>query len=792
MPSEPNSHAVGPGIVSPLREAGSSRADWRAARAPAAKQHDETRSKQEVLAVSGLVAAILGACGLVAWDPARSVDTVFLALSGIVALSTLAVALWHREQNAVATHSLEDRIELLEDLRWQARGDADYLKELLDEQSDIILRRDQDGLVKFANRAFCRTFNLSLITIMGKPFEPVVFDHDPSFSDDTDTSEAPEGVAGTGPAMPEWAVPATEQLHTSRGPRWIRWQHKPVQLGPGVGWEIQTVGRDVTDLLEHEHALAAARDQAQAADRAKSRFLASMSHEIRTPMNGILGMTGLIRETGLSPEQRTYANAIHQSATTLLGLIDEILDFSKVEAGRIELKREPVEIAACVQDVVELLSPKALDKGLEIAWSLAADMPRKVLCDETRLRQILLNLIGNAIKYTETGGISVWLGAEETANAGCQVRCVVRDTGPGLGENERTRIFMEFERTSTADRSAASGTGLGLAIAKRLAHSMNGDIEVTSTPGAGATFSLSLTLERLGLARALDVPESLAGSHVLLVSPAGIERRTIANFLRALDVIVCEVDCSNLAAWAASDDRPPVDMALVDCSVDAEYIHNLIANNHTSGTHRPEFRSAVIASPGERAAIERFKACGIENFLVRPVRPATLLSLLDGTLSGHTTTSAPVPELPPPQPNRDAHTGRRVLLAEDNEINALLSRTLLERLGYDVVLATDGQQAVEFAGAALAPGADAFDVVLMDLNMPRYNGFEASARIGELYAAAGIAPPAIIAVTANAFEEDRTNCIAAGMDGYLAKPFEPASLAAVLEIALNADGTDRC
>jgi signal transduction histidine kinase/response regulator RpfG family c-di-GMP phosphodiesterase len=792
MPSEPNSNAVGPGIVSPLREAGASRADWRPAASQTTHDRDESRSKQEALAVSGLIAAILGGCGLFAWDPARDVDTLFLALSGIVALTTLVVALWHREQTAVETHSLEERIELLEDLRWQARGDADYLKELLDEQSDVILRRDQNGLVKFANRAFCRTFNLSLITIMERPFEPYVFDHDPAFSDDADTSEAQEGIAGADRAMPDWAVPATEQLQTSRGPRWIRWQHKPVELGPGAGWEIQTIGRDVTDLLEHEQALAAARDQAQAADRAKSRFLASMSHEIRTPMNGILGMTGLIRETDLSPEQRTYAKAIHQSATTLLGLIDEILDFSKVEAGRIELKREPVEIAACVQDIVELLSPKALDKGLEIAWSLAADMPRKVLCDETRLRQILLNLIGNAIKYTETGGISVWLGAEETVNAGCQVRCVVRDTGPGLGENERTRIFMEFERTSTADRSAASGTGLGLAIAKRLARSMNGDIEVTSTPGLGATFSLTLSLERLGLARALDVPADLAGSHVLLVSPPGIERRTIANFLRALDVIVCEVDCNNLAAWAASGDRPVVDMALVDCSVDADYIHALITNNHTAGTNGTKVRSAVIASPGERDAIERFKACGIERFLVRPVRPATLLSLLDGTISDQTAASALVSEPPPAHLDRETHVGRRVLLAEDNEINALLSRTLLERLGYDVVLATDGQQAVEYASAALQPGAEAFDVVLMDLNMPHYNGFEASARIGELYAAAGIAPPAIIAVTANAFEEDRANCIAAGMDGYLAKPFEPSSLAAVLEIALNADDVDLC
>ncbi len=787
MPSESNSSALGPGAVSPLRHLGAPRAAWRPSAPATSWDARRAREEREALVVSGVAAALLAGCGFVSWDARSDIDTLFLALASGLALTTLVASLWRREHNVIETSSLEERIELLEDLRWQARGDADYLKALLDEQTDVILRRDQNGRVKFANKAFCRTFNLSLITIMEKPFEPMVFDRNPAFAVDVEADEVRLDVAGP---LPNWAVPATEKVHTSRGPRWIKWQHKRVQLAPGVGWEIQTIGRDVTDILEHEQILAAARDQAQSADRAKSRFLASMSHEIRTPMNGILGMTGLIRETGLSPEQRTYANAIHQSASTLLSLIDEILDFSKVEAGRIDLKREPVEIVACVQDVVELLAPKALDKNLEIAWSLAPDMPRKVLCDETRLRQILLNLIGNAIKYTETGGVSVWLGAEESSNAGCRVRCVVCDTGPGLGESERARVFMEFERTATADRSAASGTGLGLAIAKRLARSMNGDIEVTSTPGDGATFSLTLVLERLGPARALQAPATLAGSRVLLVTPPGIERRTIANFLRAIDVIVFEVDCAGLDAWSRVDERPEFDAVLVDCRVDPDQVSALIEKlNGAAGQERAP-RSAVIAGPCERAEIERFKACGIENFLVRPVRPATLLSLLDGTISDEAMPREPASPPEPALPDPTAHQVRRVLLAEDNEINALLSRTLLERLGCDVILARDGQEAVDQSAAALQPGVDAFDVVLMDLNMPRLNGFEASARIVELYENAGRTPPAIIAVTANAFEEDRAKCIGAGMHGYLAKPFEPPALSDVLKIVFeNASGS---
>ena len=735
-----------------------------------------------------LVAVLLFGCGLAGWDPAGDVDTLFTAVAAVVALATAGLSIRQRLHKAPAPFSLEERIEVLEDLRWQARGDADYLKALLDEQSDILIRRDLNGMVKFVNRAFCRAFDVSSAELADRPFGPVVLDRDATFTSGADVADGSDWPYGSSDVMPAWAAPVTERIETSRGPRWIKWSHKRVDLGPGAGWEVQTMGRDVTEMRRHEQALAAARDQAQAADRAKSRFLASMSHEIRTPMNGILGMTGLMRETVLSPEQRTYADAIQQSATTLLGLIDEVLDFSKVEAGRIELRREPVDIAACVQDIVELLAPKAFDKGLEITWSLAPDMPRTLLCDETRLRQVLLNLVGNAVKFTETGGVSVWLGAQKARGAVYEVNFVVRDTGPGLGEDERQRIFMEFERAASAGRSAASGTGLGLAIAKRLAQSMNGDIGVVSSPGNGATFSLTLELERLGMAPALEVPVTLAGRHVLIVAHAGIERRTVANFLRTLDVLVTEVDCEAAERLAIEQHRSAIDYALFDASVDAErarrIIDRLAAENHGRGAPR----SAVIAAPTGRDAIDRFKRAGIEHFLVRPLRPRTLVGLLDGSL---VQTHAQLSEGPSPDDPQRAYlsarkgrAGCRILLAEDNEINALLSRTLLERLGHEVVLAKDGQQAIDRAAEVLAPDGRLFDAVLMDLNMPVLNGFEASARIVEMYEAAGVPAPSIVAVTANAFEEDRANCLSAGMQGYLAKPFEATALEQVLEQVL--------
>ena len=743
------------------------------------------------LRVLWLVAVLALGCGVAASGGAERLDTMFAGIAAMLALAALTVSACSPSGSRRELSPLEERIERLEDLRWQAKGDADYLRALLDEQNDIIIRRNREGVVKFVNRTFCRVFDISVSDISGHRFEPIVIDRDGALVG------AQEGASGAGPrdgSLPAWAEAATQRLATSRGSRWIEWHHKRVALPSGVGSEIQSVGRDVTALREHELALAAARDQAEAADRAKSRFLASMSHEIRTPMNGILGMASLLRETELSPEQCTYADAIRQSARTLLGLIDEILDFSKIEAGRIELKCEPVDIAACVQEVVELMAPKALDKGLDLAWSLAPDLPNQVLCDETRLRQILLNLIGNAVKFTPDGGVTVWLGAErEAGSSRLHFKCVIRDTGPGLGEEARTRIFLEFERAVPVGSTTEGGTGLGLAIAQRLAHSMGGGIEVTSTPGRGSTFTLTLPLELVARTRALEVPAAAAGRHVAIVAKPGVERRTVADFLRALDIAVTEFDAGHTDAGhtdaieAALDGGTPADLVLFDGALDPEAARRILAHVVAAQPSGRRVTSAVLTAPATRTTINRFRQCGIDHFLVRPVRPATLIALLDGSLGG----SRQGERLPGIIASRGANsvlTGLpaklRILLAEDNEINALLSRTILERLGCVVELAVDGREALDKATRSLDVADEAFDAVLMDLNMPTMNGFEASSRIRELCEQRGRAAPAIVAVTANAFEEDRAHCLTAGMDAYLAKPFEAEALQRVLEEVL--------
>ena len=312
MPSEPNSHAVHQGAASSMSSLVARSGDRILSGGLTAAAPDTAGQTAEPLGIMMLVAALLLGCGVAGWDPASEIDMVFVALAAALSLGTAGLAIRRWLRQPPPSHSLEERIEVLEDLRWQARGDADYLKALLDEQSDILIRRDLEGRVKFANRAFCRAFEISPAEIIDRPFAPVVLDRDATFSSGADVDDLPDREPGPSGVMPTWASPATERIATARGPRWIKWSHKRVDLGSGAGWEVQTMGRDVTDIRRHEQALAAARDQAQAADRAKSRFLASMSHEIRTPMNGILGMTGLMRETALSPEQRTYAAAIQQ------------------------------------------------------------------------------------------------------------------------------------------------------------------------------------------------------------------------------------------------------------------------------------------------------------------------------------------------------------------------------------------------------------------------------------------------------------------------------------------------
>ncbi|MGV3634703.1 MAG: ATP-binding protein, partial [Pseudorhodoplanes sp.] len=367
---------------------------------------------------------------------------------------------------------LEARNEALSDRTWKLQEAEERARSFLDMQGDLIVRRrGPQGPIVFANGAFCALAGEPADAIRGSAFAFTVIE---------------QGDVAT---LTDGSRVHDQQIATAIGPRWIAWREGAVR-GENGETEIQSVGRDVTDRAMSEHALAEARDHAEAANRAKSRFLAMASHEIRTPLNGIIGMADLLLDTKLTPEQATYARAVKTSGDTLLALIEEILDFSKIEAGRLDLEARPVALAGMVESLTELLAVRAQGKGLEIASYVDERLPAQVIADETRLKQVLLNLAGNAIKFTNEGGIAIVV--EPGAWPG-EVLFKVRDTGVGIAPADHDKIFHEFEQAE-AGAGQADGAGLGLAIVKRIVEGMQGRISVESMPGAGALFEVALPL----------------------------------------------------------------------------------------------------------------------------------------------------------------------------------------------------------------------------------------------------------------------------------------------------------
>ena len=611
-------------------------------------------------------------------------------------------------------------------------------------------------------------------------------------------TEISEHVASSGivdGATAGWAENRIRQHRNPEGPfeqkrsngTWMKISEQPTEAGGIVG-----VFTDITEMKEREaklqelvDSLAEARDVALKATTAKSQFLANMSHEIRTPMNGVIGMSNLLMDTDLSPEQMDFARTINESAESLLTVINDILDYSKVEAGKLELERVPFNLRDCVEGALDLVAMAAARKGLDLAYYIEPGVPETIVSDVTRLRQVLLNLINNAIKFTEKGEVvlTVAPGSDDVPKGECELLFAVRDTGIGIPADRKDRLFQSFSQVDATTTRRYGGTGLGLAISQRLVNLMGGRIWVESEPGEGTTFRFTLTApkgETIGTVNLNEARPDLEGKRVLIVDDNQTNRVLLTRQTTswAMEPVAVEVPEEALRMVAGGE---KFDVAILDMhmpGLDGVDLAQKLRGT-AAGKGMPLILLSSLGQSNDHSPGELAKA-DFAEVLAKPVKPSPLLNTLVSLFAGK-----PIRVIDRAQrkkPTFDETLAERlplrILLADDHVTNQKLGRMILKRLGYQSDVAGNGREVVE------AVARQPYDVVLMDIEMPEMDGMEATRRIIADHPEQ--TRPRIIAVTANAMDGDRERFIEAGMCDYVSKPIRVDALVKALQACSDA------